>query len=48
MGNVSKRNNPTTEQTTAEGPNGSSMQRETPAPGGVLQLAPTEICILVH
>ena len=26
--------------------NGSSMQRETPAPGGFLQLAPTQIFIL--
>ena len=28
--------------------NGSSIQRETPAPGGVLQLAPTQICLIVH
>ena len=36
-------NNPTIEQTTAEGHNRSSMQREIPAPGGVIQLAPKQI-----
>ena len=28
--------------------NGSSIQRETPAPGGVLKLAPKQKCILVQ
>ena len=28
--------------------NGSSMQRETPAPGSVLKLAPKQKCILVQ
>ena len=41
-------NNPTLEQITAEGHQRSSMQRETPTPGGVLQLTPKQISILVQ
>ena len=49
MGNVPKRQQPDHRaDNSRKATNGFSMQRETPPPGGIRQLAPKHICILVQ